>query len=94
MGNSSIRHDQFTWKSDEEPHALRRKEILLKHPNIKTLFGPDIRLLPSVLLLVASQLTLSYYAKDLSWPLYVILAWVVGGTISPFSRIKRFPKKI
>lgn len=82
MGNTTTRTREFTWKDTEEPHATRRKEILTKYPEIKTLFGPDIRLLPSVTLLVASQLALAYYTKDLSWSLYILTAWVVGGTIS------------
>ena len=82
MGNCRSKRNDFTWKEDDEPHSQRRKDILSHHPDIKTLFGPDLRLFPIVLSLVASQLTLSYYAKDFSWPLYVTVAWVVGGTIS------------
>ena len=31
----------FHWSEESEPHGIRRKQILAKHPEIRTLFGPD-----------------------------------------------------
>ena len=81
MGNC-CRKKSFTWSDDDEPHAARRKEILAHHPEIKDLMGPDLRLLPCVLAMVAAQFGWAYLSKDLSWTLYLLSAWVVGGTIS------------
>jgi sphingolipid 4-desaturase/C4-monooxygenase len=79
MGNSQ---KEFTWSKEEEPHAIRRKKILSHHPEIKDLMGPDIRLLPCVLLLVGSQFGMAYLSQDCAWPLYLLSAWMIGGTIS------------
>jgi sphingolipid delta-4 desaturase len=66
----------------DEPHAARRRQILEKYPEIETLFGPDPRPIPYVIALVIGQLVLSYYQQFWSWPLFIIVAWVVGGTAS------------
>ncbi len=41
-----------------------------------------IRLLPCVLFMVTVQVGIASQTKDLSWPLYILTAWVVGGTLS------------
>lgn len=67
----------------DEPHHSRRKEILAKHPEIKELYGPDIRLLPAILGIVASQLCLAIYATRLEegWK-WLLLSWSLGGTLT------------
>eukprot|EP00455_Lapot_gusevi_P022189 TRINITY_DN2310_c0_g3_i1.p1 TRINITY_DN2310_c0_g3~~TRINITY_DN2310_c0_g3_i1.p1 ORF type:complete len:360 (+),score=136.25 TRINITY_DN2310_c0_g3_i1:80-1081(+) len=77
----STRED-YTWVGTDEPHYSRREQILKAHPEIEKLYGPDIRLLPAILALVAIQLTLAVYVRDASWVVYVLVAWVIGGTIS------------
>ena len=69
MGNC-LHKKEFTWSDENEPHAMRRKEILTYHPEIKTLFGPDIRLLPCVILMVVAQFGFAYLTQDFSWSLY------------------------
>jgi sphingolipid delta-4 desaturase len=71
-------HRSFT----NEPHSIRRKQILEKYPQIGSLFGPDPRPIPYVIALVVGQIVLSYYQKFWSWPVFFIVAYVVGGTAS------------
>lgn len=73
---------EFRRSNEEEPHKQRRKEILAKHPEIKELFGPDIRLLPSIVGIVAVQLSLAIYSVNLPLGLYLLLAYSVGGTLT------------
>ena len=75
---------KFTVVKTDEPHFQRRKEILKKYPQIKELYGPDIRLLPSILLIAAAQVSLSIYASTQieSWRTFFFLAWSVGGVLT------------
>ena len=68
----------------DEPHFSRRKEILKKYPQIKELYGPDIRLLPSMLAICAAQLALSVFAatKIDNWKHFFLLAYSVGGVLT------------
>lgn len=66
----------------DEPHHSRRKAILAKHPEIKELYGPDIRLLPMILAIVAAQLGLAVYATNLDGWKWFLLCWSLGGTLT------------
>jgi len=66
----------------EEPHSLRRKLILEKHPEIKELFGHDSRPVPYVVAIVLSQLVLAYMTKYMNMPVFIITAWIYGGAAS------------
>lgn len=66
----------------DEPHATRRKQILAKHPEIESLYGPDMRPLPFVLCIIASQLYLGSVAAHWSWPAFLFVAWTYGGAAS------------
>jgi sphingolipid 4-desaturase/C4-monooxygenase len=80
---------QFTLVGTDEPHASRRKAILQKYPQIKELYGPDLRLLPMILTIVTCQLSLSVYAStnvgtdpSKPWYLWLFLAYSIGGTLT------------
>ena len=72
----------FFRTDSEEPHAIRRKAILEKHPEIQNLYGNEIRVVPFVLLIIASQLFLAYYSNFMSWPVFILVAWIYGGAAS------------
>lgn len=73
---------EFHRVGTDEPHRSRRKEILAKHPEIKELYGNDIRLLPAVLALITMQLSLAVYAVRLEGFLWIFLCWSIGGTLN------------
>ena len=50
----------FLWSLNEEPHFSRRKEIMKKHPEVKTLFGYAWETKWIVTFLVALQLGAAY----------------------------------
>lgn len=73
----------FSRVGTDEPHYSRRKAILAKHPEIKDLYGPDIRLFYIMSILVVVQLGLAVYATRLdngfAW---FFLCWSIGGTLT------------
>jgi sphingolipid delta-4 desaturase len=74
--------NDFSWSTTDEPHATRRKIILEKHPEIRSLFVKEPRTFWMTLSLVCIQLTLAYKLQDASYWLILPLAYVIGGTIN------------
>ncbi|CAJ1960879.1 unnamed protein product [Cylindrotheca closterium] len=72
----------FARVGTDEPHHSRRKAILAKHPEIKELYGPDVRLLPMILAIVAVQLGLAVYSTQLEGWKWFFLCWSLGGTLT------------
>lgn len=81
MGQHVSRTD-FEWTYTAEPHASRRKEILQKHPEIKSLFGNDPNLKWWVLFLVTFQISSLFAIGKLPWMWVLLLAYFIGGTIN------------
>lgn len=82
MGKGLDVKEDFIWSSQEEPHAARKKEIIQKHPKVNDLMGHEPRTKYIVAALVAAQLALGVWAATLPWWQFILLAWVVGGTIN------------
>lgn len=82
--NNPTKPTGFTPKVMKQVHMHRSREILEKYPQIKQLYGPDIRLFYSVMLIVSIQFALSYYvAKNInSWGYFIFLAWSCGGILT------------
>ncbi|XP_025094461.1 sphingolipid delta(4)-desaturase/C4-monooxygenase DES2-like isoform X3 [Pomacea canaliculata] len=74
--------DNDDWLYTEEPHTCRRKEILLKHPEIKQLMGYDYRIAYIVSVEVIAQILVCWMIQDASWPVIFILAYCLGGTLN------------
>ena len=84
-GKSSITKPSakdFFQSHEGEPHAIRRKLILEKHPEISKLFGHDSRPVPFVILILVSHLSLAYFSRYFSWPTFIAIAWIYGGAAS------------
>ena len=63
--------------------SRRRERILKEHPAVRTLMGPEWRSKWICLVgLVGPQLYLSVATSDLSWPAFVVAAYVVGATLA------------
>jgi sphingolipid delta-4 desaturase len=74
--------DGFSWSSEAEPHAERRRRMLELHPQIKGLYGPCPRTKYVCTLLVLAQLGLAYQLREAPWWLIVLVAYGVGGLIN------------
>jgi sphingolipid 4-desaturase/C4-monooxygenase len=74
--------DGFSWSSEAEPHAERRRRMLELHPQIKQLYGPCPRTKYICTLLVLCQLGLAYELRAAPWWLIVLVAYAVGGLMN------------
>jgi len=78
---------EFRYLYNDEPHATRRMEILKKYPEIKRLYGPDIRIFRWCIGLFTCQLSLAYFVVvHMKWGFrdgaFWLLAWAIGGTLT------------
>merc|ERR1711966_75384 len=78
---SPLAKEDFHWSDETEPHATRRKEILAKHPEIRSLFGPDVYIMHQVFFVVALLTAVAYAmgAYDMHWGLLVLTSYWFGG---------------
>ncbi|XP_032771280.1 sphingolipid delta(4)-desaturase DES1-like [Rattus rattus] len=81
MGSRVSRED-FEWVYTDEPHAQRRREILAKYPEIKSLMKPDPNLIWIVTAMLLVQLASFYLVKDLEWKWLMFWSYVFGSTIN------------
>lgn len=72
----------FYWTDKVAPHSERRKEILQKYPQVKELFGPDIRLAFVTVFLVIVQLSIAYFIDKINLLLLFVTAYFIGATIT------------
>lgn len=72
----------FYWTDKAAPHSERRREILQKYPQVKELFGPDIRLAFVTVFLVTLQLAIAYFIGELNFIWLLVIAYFAGATIT------------
>ena len=70
----------FVYRTQEEPHAIRRRAILKVHPEIQKLFGYEPLTKYLVVLTVALQVWVASYVKEWRWPYYLAATYVIGAT--------------
>lgn len=82
--SSSTRQKDFLWSPYEEPHAVRKRQLLQKHgKEIQPLMGYEPRTKYIVTALVVAQMTLSVLVPQLqSWWWYLLITYAIGGTIT------------
>lgn len=69
---------QFRWSDEIEPHKARTKEIITKHPEIRSLIGRNPYTAVVIVFCVAVQLSLAYFLRDVSWWWIFIAAYLIG----------------
>ncbi|XP_021054577.1 sphingolipid delta(4)-desaturase DES1-like [Mus pahari] len=70
------------WVYNDRLHNDRRREILAKYPEIKSLMKPDPNLIWIVTVIILIQLASIYLVKDLEWKWVIFCAYVFGGSIN------------
>lgn len=80
--NTKMEGSDDDWLYTEEPHSGRRKEILDKHPEIKSLMGYDPWIVVPVTISVISQLILCWLIRDASWSTIFVMAYCIGGVFN------------
>lgn len=74
--------NEFYWTNENEPHVMRRKQIISKHPEVKSLTGHEPLTKYLVILVVLIQLTTAYYLRD-THPLtlkFFLYSYFIGAT--------------
>ena len=74
--------NSFRWSMESEPHKPRTKEIIHKHPEIRSLIGRNPWTFGVILLCVGSQITLSWFLRDASWWVIFLVAYLGGAFVS------------
>jgi sphingolipid 4-desaturase/C4-monooxygenase len=77
-----LEKNKFYWSDEREPHFIRRKEILDKHPEVRNLYGVDKGLKYKTLGLVAFQLISAPFIVELEWYWYLAIAYFIGASFS------------
>ena len=72
----------FSWSQAPEPHAERRRALLLAHPEIRGLFGPCPRTKYVCAALFAAQLAAAYLLRASPWWLILLVGYVFGGVVN------------
>ncbi len=80
--STRIKESDAEWDYSEEPHTSRRKEILKKHPEIKTLMGHDPMIAVIVISEFIAQMIMCYLIQDASWGKVLFFAYVISATIN------------
>jgi sphingolipid delta-4 desaturase len=68
----------FNWSEESEPHRIRTRDIIRKHPEIRELMGRNSYTIFVILLCVGIQVTLAYFLKDAAWWVIPVTAFCVG----------------
>ena len=72
----------FYWSEQEEPHGERKKAILAKYgKSINSVMGPEPLTKYITTAVVLAQLCCAVYSRFWSWPVFIVAAYVIGGTL-------------
>ena len=77
-----MQKEDFIWSESQEPHFLRRKEILKEHPEVRKLFGTDASVIYKSLFVSALQLLVPVFFLPSNPWLFMGVVLVVGTTLN------------
>src|SRR5574341_367192 len=78
MKNQTAQPKSFSYSSAPEPHKIRTKEILKKHPEIRTYVGKNPYSFLYTVGIVAAQLGLALWLKDKPLWLLLLVSYTAG----------------
>src|SRR6266550_988369 len=70
--------DEFAFSTAPEPHRLRTRELLRRHPEIRGLIGPNPASFWWTAGIVALQIAVAWLVADQPWWVVVAVAYAVG----------------
>lgn len=68
----------FIFSNESEPHRIRTKEILGKHPEIRKLIGKNPNTIFAIIGLVTLQIVLAWLVTNQAWWIVFIAAYLIG----------------
>lgn len=71
----------FIYSNTSEPHRIRTKQILKKHPDVRKLIGKNPTTFLFIILLVTLQIGGALFLADKAWWLIFVVAYFVGAFI-------------
>ena len=72
----------FTLTNDPNPHVQRGKEIIKRHPEVRTYFGPYPLTGLYISAIVLFQVGVAYLLKDSGWVWIILCAYLIGAFAS------------
>ena len=74
--------DEFVMVETPEPHRLRTKQIIDKHPEVRNLISKNPNTIWIILFCVTAQITVGYFLRNQHWYWIIAAAWLVGAFFS------------
>lgn len=68
----------FIYSDTAEPHRARTKDIIKRHPEIRTLIGRNPNSFLLIVSVVTLQITIAYLLKNQAWWAALITAYLIG----------------
>jgi sphingolipid delta-4 desaturase len=78
MDHQNTKVTDFCYSPSQEPHRLRTKTIIQKHPEIRQLIGRNPYSFLYIVLIVLLQIILAFRLRDQSWWLILLVAYLAG----------------
>ena len=72
----------YTHSDVPQPHPQRARDILSRHPEVRTLFGRNPWTVIFVVLFVGVQVTVAYLASQIGWIWVALLAYAFGAFVN------------